>query len=193
MSTMTSVAGGVHASIPTGTWRIDPAHSSVGFSVRHLMSKVRGRFSQVDGQIRIGPDVSTCSVSASIGVGSVDTGTEQRDDDLRSARFFDVGAHPQMTFASTAVEAGADGAFTVVGQLSIHGIAREVRLDAEFLGFDATGLQGEPRIGFSARTTVRRSDFDVGERAVEGSKVVVGNGVTVELDVEAHLEEADAS
>ena len=190
MSTLTAVAS---ETVPTGTWRIDPAHSSVGFAVRHLMSRVRGRFSQVDGQIRTRRDVPDCSLSVSIGMASVDTGIEMRDDDLRSAHFFDVDTHPEMTFSSTAVEDGVDGAFTVVGELTIHGITREVRLDAEFLGFDATGLQGEPRVGFSARTTIRRSDFEIGEGAVEGSKVVVGDAVTVELDVEAYLEEADAS
>jgi polyisoprenoid-binding protein YceI len=86
---------------------------------------------------------------------------------------------------------GADGTGTIVGDLTIRDITRQVRLEAEFLGLDATGLQGEPRIGFAARTTIRRSDFRVGERSAEGSKVVVGDTVAVELDVEAHLEEAD--
>jgi polyisoprenoid-binding protein YceI len=92
-----------------------------------------------------------------------------------------------------AVEVGADGIFTIVGDLTIRAITRQVRLEAEFLGLDATGLQGEPRIGFAARTTIRRSDFHVGERSVEGNKAVVGDTVAVELDAEAHLEEADPS
>jgi len=124
---------------------------------------------------------------------SVDTGTPQRDEDLRSDRFFDVEAHPEMSFASTEVEENADGSLTIVGDLTIRAITRQVRLAAEFLGLDATGLQGESRIGVVARTTIRRSDYGVGERSVEGNKVVVGDTVTVELDVEAHLEEADAS
>lgn len=109
-------------------------------------------------------------------------------EDLRSERVFDVEAHPTMTFASTAVEDRGDGSLSIVGDLTIHGITRRVTLETEFLGLDETGLQGEPRIGFSARTTVRRSEFGVGERSVEGSKVIVGDAVTVELDVEAHPE-----
>ena len=193
MSNMSTIAAGTLGDTPTGTWRIDPAHSSVSFSVRHLMSKVRGRFRDVDGRIDISPTLTDCSVSASIAVTSVETGTPQRDDDLRSDRFFDVEEHPEMTFASTAVEVGADGIFTIVGDLTIRAITRQVRLKAEFLGLDATGLQGEPRIGFAARTTIRRSDFHVGERSVEGNKVVVGDTVAVELDVEAYLEEPDPS
>jgi polyisoprenoid-binding protein YceI len=193
MSNMSTIATGTLGDTPTGTWRIDPAHSSVSFSVRHLMSKVRGRFRDVDGRIDISPTLTDCSVSASIAMTSVDTGTPQRDDDLRSDRFFDVEEHPEMTFASTAVEVGADGIFTIVGDLTIRAMTRQVRLEAEFLGLDATGLQGEPRIGFAARTTIRRSDFHVGERSVEGNKAVVGDTVAVELDVEAHLEEADPS
>jgi polyisoprenoid-binding protein YceI len=191
MNSMPTIAAGTLGGAPTGTWRIDPAHSSVSFSVRHLMSKVRGRFRDVEGRIGIRPDLADCSVSASIAVTSVDTGTPQRDDDLRSDRFFRAGEHPKMTFESTAVDAGTDGTGTVVGDLTIRGITRQVRLEAEFLGLDATGLQGEPRIGFAARTTIRRSDFHVGERSAEGSKVVVGDTVAVELDVEAHLEKAD--
>jgi polyisoprenoid-binding protein YceI len=189
MSTMATPAGGTLA----GTWRIDPAHSSVGFSVRHLMSKVRGRFREVDGRIVIGPSLRDCRTSASMRADSVDTGVPRRDDDLRSGKFLDAEHHPDLTFASSAVEEDADGALTIGGDLTIRGTTREVRLQAEFLGLDEAGLQGEPRIGFAARTTIRLSDFGVGERAVEGSKLVVGNTVTIELDVEAALEEADAS
>jgi polyisoprenoid-binding protein YceI len=187
MTTMSTLAGTL-----TGTWRIDPAHSTVAFSVRHLMSKVRGRFRQVDGWIVVGSSLPLCRTSASMRSHSVDTGVPQRDDDLRSASFLDAEHHPDLTFSSTAVEEDADGAFTIVGHLTIRGITREVRLQAEFLGLDETGLQGEPRIGFAARTTIRRSDFGVGEGAVEGSKLVVGDTVTIELDVEAAQEEDDA-
>jgi polyisoprenoid-binding protein YceI len=193
MSTMTTPAGGTLAGTPTGTWRIDPAHSSVSFSVRHLMSKVRGRFREVDGRIVIGPSLRDCRTSASMRADSVDTGVPRRGDDLRSGKFLDAEHHPDLTFASSAVEEDADGALTIGGDLTIRGTTREVRFQAEFLGLDETGLQGEPRIGFAARTTIRLSDFGVGERAVEGSKLVVGDTVKIELDVEAALEEADAS
>jgi polyisoprenoid-binding protein YceI len=191
-STPSTLTGGGLAGTPTGSWRIDPAHSSVGFSVRHLMSKVRGRFREVDGRIVIGPSLGACRASASMRIDSIDTGVPQRDDDLRSGRFFDAEHHPDLSFVSSAVEEDADGAITVVGDLTVRGTTREVRLRAEFLGLDETGLQGEPRIGLAARTTIRRSDFGVGEHAVEGSKIVVGDTVSVELDIEAFLED-DAS
>jgi polyisoprenoid-binding protein YceI len=178
----------VLARIPSGTWTIDPMHSSVTFSVRHLMSKVRGRFSDVEGHIVVGPAPSSCSVEASIATASVDTGTQLRDDDLRSPTFFDSARFPAMRFASTQVTAeGDEGSFTLVGELTIRDVTRPVTLECEFLGLDESGLQGEPRIGISGRTTVRRSDFKVGASSVEGSKVVVGDSVLVELDIEAYL------
>jgi polyisoprenoid-binding protein YceI len=181
------VTVGPLAGTATGTWRIDPAHSSVTFSVRHLMSKVRGRFNDVAGQIVIGDSPVSCSAEASIATASVDTGTQMRDDDLRSAKFLDSTSFPSMRFASTEIT-GEDTRITLVGDLTIRDVTRRVTIEVEFLGLDETGLQGEPRIGFSGRTAVRRSDYKVGDSAVEGSKVVIGDTVTVELDIEAFLE-----
>jgi polyisoprenoid-binding protein YceI len=172
----------------TGTWRIDPAHSSATFSVRHLMSQVRGRFSDVDGKVVIGDGLDSCSVAASIPAETVDTGFRMRDDDLRSESFLDAARFETMEFESTEVR-DDDNGLTVVGDLTIRDVTRPVTIPVEFLGRDDTGLQGEPRIGFAGRTTIRRSDFGVGQRAIEGSKVVVGDQVTIELDVEAFLEE----
>jgi polyisoprenoid-binding protein YceI len=193
MTMTTSHTGGAMTGMPTGAWRIDPAHSTVGFSVRHLMSKVRGRFRDVDGRIVTGPSLADCRVAASLLATSVDTGVPQRDDDLRSVGFLDTEHHPDLSFTSRSVEEGADGALTVVGDLTIRGTTREVRLQAELLGVDETGLQGEPRIGFGARTTIRRSEFGVGERGAEGSKLVVGDAVTIEVEVEAVLDEDGGS
>jgi polyisoprenoid-binding protein YceI len=167
-----------------GTWTIDPMHSSVNFSVRHLMSKVRGRFGDVKGQIVIGETPASSSVEATIATTSVDTGTQMRDDDLRSPGFLDVATYPSMRFASTEITAGDDG-IALLGDLTIRDVTRPVTVEVEFLGFDETGLQGEARLGFSGRTTVRRSEFGVGASGVEGSKVVIGDPVTIELDIEA--------
>lgn len=186
-----TVADGSLAGVPTGVWQIDPMHSSVMFSVRHLMSRVRGRFTDVDGAITIGAE--DYAVAAMIGVGSVDTGTPMRDEHLKSNQFFDADAHPTMRFVSSGVEDHGDGTALIVGELTIHGTTHTIRLEADLLGLDETGLQGEPRVGFSARTTVRRSDFGVGEGAVEGSKVVVGDAVIVELDIEAYLNASGAA
>jgi polyisoprenoid-binding protein YceI len=153
-----------------------PAHTAVTFSVRHLMSRVRGRFGEVDGQTVIGSPLASCSVEASIATASVDTGTRMRDDDLRSEGFLDSARFPAMRFASTQIR-GADPSIALVGDLTIRDVTRPVAIDVEFLGLDETGLQGEPRVGFSGRTAVRRSDVNVGESSVEGSKVVVGDVV----------------
>lgn len=191
MNTTNPPAGDTLTGLPAGTWRIDPMHSSVGFSVRHLMSRVRGTFREIDGAIVIGPSLRDCTTTATMRADSIDTGVAARDDDLRSGGFLDTEHHPDLTFTSSAVHQNA-GALTIVGDLTIRGTTREVRLEAELLGLDESGLQGEQRIGFSARTTIRRSDFAVGQRGVEGSKVVVGDTVTIELDLEAALEERGA-
>lgn len=188
MNRTSVITDGPFAGTAIGTWRIDPAHTSVTFSVRHLMSKVRGQFSDLDGHIVVGPSLASCSVQASIATASVDTGTQMRDDDLRTARFLDAAGFPSIGFASTEIT-GEGTMITLIGDLTIRDNTRPVTIDVEFLGLDETGLQGEPRIGLSGRTTVRRSDFQVGDSSVEGSKVVVGDIVTVELDIEAFLEQ----
>lgn len=187
MNGTSMITDGALAGTPTGTWTIDPAHSSVTFSVRHLMSKVRGQFSDVDGRVVIGEALGSCSVEARIGTASVDTGTQMRDEDLRSTNFLDATRFPSMRFAST--EVTEDTTISLIGDLTIRDVTRRVSVPVEFLGFDETGLQGEPRIGFSGRTTVRRSDFNVGASSLDGSKVVVGDTVTIELDIEAFLDE----
>lgn len=184
----TLLADGLLAGTQGHTWRIDPMHTAVTFSVRHLMSKVRGRFNDVDGQVRLlSESPGSWSVEASIAMASVDTGVPMRDEDLRSENFFDAARFPSMRFVSTEVTEDSSG-FRVVGDLTIRDVTQQVPIEVEFLGVDESGLQGEPRIGFSGRATVRRSDFGVGDSSVQGSKVVIGDAVTIELDVEAFLE-----
>lgn len=187
MSASKTITEGPLAGTTTGTWRIDPMHSSVTFSVRHLMGKVRGRFADVEGQVVLRPDLGDAAVRAAIATTSVDTGTPMRDDDLRSVNFLDSERFPAIEFESTSI-AGDDQGLTLTGELTIRDIAREVTIDVDFLGRDDTGLQGESRLGFAGRTTVRRSDFGVGETPVRGSKVVVGDVVTIELDIQAYLD-----
>ena len=179
--------GALDVRIPVGTWTIDPAHSSIGFSVRHLMGKVRGTFGEFTGHVTTAEEPTDCSATATITMSSVNTANRMRDDDLRSVNFFDVDRHPDMTFESAGLDVH-HGLVELPGELTIRGITRDVALEVEFLGLDETGLQGEQRIGFSASTTIRRSDYGVGAAAREGQKIVIGDKITIQLDIQAVLE-----
>ena len=170
-----------------GTWTIDPAHTTVSFVVRHLMSRVRGAFSEVSGQIVTRPDLSGSTTAATIAVSSVRTGNEMRDNHLRSADFFEAERYPVISFASTGLRP-ADGSWLMSGELTIRDVTRPVDLEVEFLGTDPTGLQGEARIGFSARGTISRRDFGVTfGLAADGTKIVLADKVDIVLDVQAYL------
>jgi polyisoprenoid-binding protein YceI len=173
-----------------GTWDIDAVHSTVGFVVRHMMvSKVRGFFREFGGEIVTAEDPTNSSVTATIELGSIDTRQEQRDAHVRSADFFDVENHPQMTFRSTAVR--ADGADWVVdGELTIKGVTKPVSLALELNGFGPDAYGGT-RAGFSARTEISRSDFGVDiQMPMDGGGVVVGDKVVVELEIQGVLRTA---
>ena len=171
-----------------GTWTIDPAHTTVSFVVRHLMSRVRGAFSEVSGQIITRPDLSESATAATITVSSVRTGNEMRDNHLRSADFFEAERYPEMSFASTGLRP-ADGSWLMSGELTIRDVTKPVDLSVEFLGTDPTGLQGEARIGFSARGTISRRDFGVTfGLAADGTKIVLADKVDIVLDIQAFLD-----
>ncbi|MGZ6737821.1 MAG: YceI family protein, partial [Nocardioides sp.] len=184
-STATQIPGYV-----VGTWDIDAAHSTVGFSVRHMMvSKVRGYFRDFSGEIVTAEDPTQSTVTATIDLGSIDTRQEQRDAHIRSADFFNVETHPQMTFRSTAVR--TDGADWVVdGELSLKGNTKPVTLTLELNGFGPDAYGGT-RAGFSARTEISRSAFGVDiQMPMDGGGVVVADKVAVELEIEAVLRTA---
>jgi polyisoprenoid-binding protein YceI len=174
-------------SYTAGTWDIDPVHSEVSFSVRHMMvSKVRGRFGSFTGQIVTGEDVTGSSVSATIDATSIDTNNEQRDNHIRSADFFDVANHPTWTFTSAGVRVD-DGDLFVDGELTIKGVTRPVTLALQAEGFGPDAFGGT-RAGFSASTTINRSDFGVDiAMPLDGGGVVVGEKVTITLEIEAVL------
>ena len=176
--------------IPTGTWTIDPSHSEVGFSVRHLMvSKVKGTFESFSGAIEISDDPLASSVAASVDLSSINTRDEQRDGHLRSADFFEVETYPEMTFASTSVEAsGSD--YRVTGDLTIKGTTRSVVLDLELHGIHPDPWGGT-RAGFSATTSISRKDFGVDfQIPMDGGGVVVGDKIDISLEIQAVLAEA---
>jgi polyisoprenoid-binding protein YceI len=174
----------------TGTWDIDPVHSDVSFSVRHMMvSKVRGRFGSITGEITTAEDVTKSTVTATIDATSIDTNNEQRDNHIRSADFFDVGTHPTWTFNSTGVRVD-DGDFFLDGELTIKGVTRPVTLALEISGFGPDAYGGT-RAGFSATNTINRNDFGVDiSMPLDGGGVVVGEKVTITLEIEAVLRKA---
>lgn len=174
--------------IPAGTWTIDPSHSEVGFSVRHLMvSKVKGNFETFEGTITIAEDPLDSTVQAEVDLSSINTRDEGRDGHLRSADFFEVENHPKLTFASTAVvPSGSD--FKVTGDLTIKGTTKAVELDLEFNGVHPDPWGGT-RAGFSAETEISRKEFGVDfEVPMDGGGVVVGDKIKVILEVEAVLQ-----
>jgi polyisoprenoid-binding protein YceI len=157
----------------------------VGFVVRHLMSKVRGRFEEFSGQIVTDAEPTRSAVTASIALSSVNTGLEMRDNHLRSGDFFNVEETPTMSFTSNGLRAEGEK-WVLSGDLTIRGTTRLVELEVDYLGIDPTGMQGEPRIGFEAHATISRKDFGVSfGLATDGSKIVVADKVEVVLDIEA--------
>jgi len=175
--------------IAAGTWAIDPSHSEISFSVRHLMvSKVRGHFTKFSGNLVIAEDNTKSSVTAEIDAASIDTRDENRDNHLRTNEFFDIETHPTWSFASTAVRTGGKGGYLVDGNLTIKGVTKPVVLDLEVAG-TSTDPWGNTKAGFSASTVINRKDFGVEWNApLETGGVLVGEEVTLTLEIQAALQ-----
>ena len=170
----------------TTTWQIDPVHSEVEFSVRHLMiSTVKGRFTDVQGTLQYNEaDPTGSNVEVRIATASVDTRADQRDTHLRSADFFDAEHYPFMTFKSTRVERTGEGRGKLTGDLTIRGVTRPVTLDVKREGRGKDPWGGE-RLGFSATTVLNREAFGLTwNQALETGGVVVGEEVKVSIEVE---------
>lgn len=168
-----------------GTWTIDPSHSEVGFTVRHLMTKVRGQFESFSGTLTTGTDLAQTTAEATIDLNSINTRDAQRDGHLRSKDFFDVENSGPMTFRSTSF----DGS-TAKGELTIKGVTQEVELDVEFLGLD-TDPYGNTKIGFEATTEINRKDFGVDFNIpLDGGKLLIGDKVSITLSIQAGLDKA---
>ncbi|MBX3284728.1 MAG: YceI family protein [Acidimicrobiales bacterium] len=176
--------------IPAGTWTIDKSHSEIGFSVRHLMvSKVKGNFETFEGTVTIADDPLQSSVQVEVDLSSINTRDEGRDGHLRSADFFEVETHPTMTFASTKVEPAGSN-YKVTGDLTIKGTTKPVVLDLEFNGVHPDPWGGT-RSGFSATAEISRKEFGVDfEIPMDGGGVVVGDKISISLEVEAVLQAA---
>ena len=175
------------------TWNLDPAHTSVQFSVRHLMvSNVRGEFAKVNGSIEVDEkDLTHSKIQAAIDAASIDTRIEKRDAHLKSPDFLDVAKYPTITFVSKKIEQVDPGHFKVTGDLTLHGITREVSLDVEGPTPEIKDPGGKVRAGAQATTKINRKDFGVTwNQALETGGVAVGDEVTITIDVEATKETA---
>ncbi len=163
------------------TWQIDPNHTAAQFSVRHMgISTVRGAFTKVSGSAQYDPaDPSKTAVEATIDAASVDTRVSMRDDDLRSPNYFEVAKYPTITFKSKSVQAAGTGKLKIVGDLTIHGVTKEVALDVDGPSAPVTDPRGNTHVGASASTTIKRTDFGVGS-----SNPMIGEDITITIDVE---------
>ena len=188
---LASISTIIALSLPTlafaTTWNIDPDHSNIGFKVRHLMvSNVKGSFLKHSGVVDINDkDITKSKVEVSIETASVNTNVEKRDEHLRSADFFDVAKFPAMTFVSKKVAKAGKGKLKVTGDLTLHGITKEVVLDVEGPTKESKDLYGNIRSGAVASTKINRKDFGlVWNKALETGGVAVGEEIAINLEIE---------
>jgi polyisoprenoid-binding protein YceI len=172
--------------VPTGTWTVDPAHSSVEFRVKHMMvSTVRGRFGEFAGTIDAASDYHESKVRGTVKAASIDTNEPRRDDHLRSPDFFDVEQHPEITFESTRIEHIKKGDYRVEGELTMHGETHTVEFEVTVHGV-TKDPQGQDRVGLEVRGTLSRGEFGLRwQQALETGGVLVGDEVRVSADIAA--------
>jgi polyisoprenoid-binding protein YceI len=178
----------VPALASAATWEADPVHSSLGFAVRHLMiSTVRGEFHTFTATATGDPaDPTKAVVEATIDVGSIDTRNDKRDAHLKSADFFDVEKFPTMTFKSKKIEKAGDGKARVTGDLTLHGVTKEVVLDVEGPTPTIKDPMGNTKVGAHATAKINRKDFGiVWNKSMDGGGLMVGDDVDVTIDIEA--------
>lgn len=176
-----SAALAVPAAAQMETWQLDPPHSAAQFSVKHMgISTVRGTFTKLSGTVQYDPaDVAKSSIDVTIDATSVDSRVEARDKDLRSDHFLDVEKYPTLTFKSKRVESAGADKLKVLGDLTLHGVTKEVTLDVDGPSKPVKDPRGRMHMGASARTQVNRADF-----GMTGASGMVGNDVSIEIDVE---------
>jgi len=178
------------AAVPT-TWKVDPAHTEVGFEVRHFFSKVHGVFHDMQGTIVFDEqDPNAIKVDATARVASVDTGNHNRDAHLQTPDFFNAATDSLLSFRSTKVEKAGKGKFKISGDLTMRGVTKQVVFDAEFLGSSAVTIEGKSwgsKAGFAATTVVNRKDFGINwNKALDNGGMMVDDQVTIILNVEAN-------
>ena len=178
----------LHPDYLAGTWKLDPTHSELSFTVRHLkVTKVRGTFDSFDVTVVTSDDPAGVSVEATVDVASVNTKQEQRDQHLRTSDFFKADEHPQMTFRSTGLTADGED-FTLTGELTLRGVTQPVTLTGEFGGTVVDGY-GNTKAGVSATTKINRQDFGVSwNAALEAGGMTLGDEVTINIELELLLQ-----
>jgi len=174
----------------TGTWTLDPAHTYIGFTVKHMMvARVRGRFTEFEGTIVTAPDPLASTATVTIQATSIDTNQEFRDNHIRSADFFDAANHPTISFALRGLRPEGDG-FAVDGELTMRGVTKPITLSAELPAIGPNG-QGGTKAGFSMTGEIDRHEWGVSyDGPIPGGGSVIGSKVQLVLDVEADLQEA---
>ena len=172
--------------VPAGTWTVDPAHSSVGFSVKHLgIANVRGTFDEFEGKLEIGAGDESAQAHGTVKAVSVNTKDSGRDEHLRSADFFGVEANPELRFASTAIEPVDDDTFEITGDLSMNGVTNPVTLTAEVQGTE-TDPWGNERVALEVTGQLNRSDWNMTfNQALGSGNLLVGEKVKLNLDISA--------
>ncbi|MFT4298020.1 MAG: YceI family protein [Aeromicrobium sp.] len=174
--------------VTPGTWQLDPTHTEIGFSVRHLMSKVRGTFETFSGTLVTAEDITASTVSVEVDLSSINTGTADRDNHLRSGDFFDVESNPTMSFATTGVAQKSDNEFVVSGDLTIKGVTKPLDLAVEFLG-EGKDPWGGTRVGVEATASISRKEFGIDFNIpLEGDKLMIGDKIAITINAEAVLQ-----
>jgi len=180
------IAGGPAFAIAADTYAVDKTHSEALFTIKHLMSRVTGRFSDLSGSISVDvANPAASSVEFTINAASIDTNAADRDKDLRSPNFFDVEKYPTISFKSSKVTPAGKDKFTVEGSLTMHGVAKQVSLPVEFLGFGKDPW-GNDKAGFAIETTLNRKDYGlVWNKALDQGGYLLGDDVKVVINLEA--------
>jgi polyisoprenoid-binding protein YceI len=196
LAALVLASGSTLSPASAATWKIDPAHSHAQFSIRHMMiSNVRGDFSRISGVVDYdSKNISKAKVSADIDVSTVDTGEPDRDKHLRGTDFFDVGKYPAMMFKSKKVIGAKDGKFKLVGDLTLHGVTKEVTLDVDGPTPEIKDPKGNVKIGASASTKINRKNFGITTGGImDNGGALIGEDVTISIDLEMTKEAASVS
>jgi polyisoprenoid-binding protein YceI len=181
---MTTSVSTTSLPLSPGHWALDAVHSGVYFVARHLgLSNVRGRFDRFEAHLDVGPELEDIAVTAEIDMSSVDTNNADRDAHLRTSDFFDTELHPVMTFRSTSITGSGDN-YELAGDLTINGVTKALVLDVEFNGTEVFPGDGSTHAGFTASGEIRRSDYGIDFGIVRGQKILLGDKIKIDLDLQ---------